>query len=259
MDLPTNRFKALLKSGTHQTGVWNSIPGETLPELLALEGFDWVLIDTEHAPVEATAVLPALQALAAYPEVSAVVRPFANDTVLIKRLLDMGAQTLLIPYVQCREEAEAAVRAMAYPPKGVRGVAGLTRASRFGHVDDYLRRASEELCLIVQVETKLAIGRLEDIATVDGVDGVFIGPSDLSASMGFPGNPGHPEVIAAIEDAFARLTRLGVPFGILTLDEAFCRRSIELGTAFTAVGVDLDLIARALRALRARFMGATSV
>jgi 4-hydroxy-2-oxoheptanedioate aldolase len=171
----------------------------------------------------------------------------------------MGAQTLLIPYVQSREEAEAAVRAMAYPPKGVRGVAGLTRASRFGHVDDYLRRASEELCLIVQVETKVAIDRLEDIATVEGVDGVFIGPADLSASMGHPGSPSHPEVIAVIEDAFARLAQLGVPFGILTLDEAFCRRSIELGTAFTAVGVDLDIIANALRALRDRFVHPASL
>jgi len=251
--MPRNRFKARLKSGAHQVGVWNSIPGETLPELLALAGFDWVLIDTEHAPVEATAVLPALQTLAAYPEVAAVVRPFANDTVLIKRLLDMGAQTLLIPYVQSREEAEAAVRAMSYPPKGVRGVAGLTRASRFGHVNDYLRRASEELCLVVQVETKAAIDRLEDIASVEGVDGVFIGPADLSASMGYPGEPGHPEVIAVIEGAFARLSRLGVPYGILTLDEGFCRRSIELGTAFTAVGVDLDLIGKALLALRNRF------
>ncbi|MEZ5731777.1 MAG: aldolase/citrate lyase family protein [Paracoccaceae bacterium] len=254
MDLPRNRFKTLLKSGVHQTGIWNSIPGEILPELLALSGFDWVLIDTEHAPVEVTAVLPALQTLAAYAEVSAIVRPSANDTVLIKRLLDMGAQTLLVPYVQSREEAEAAVRAMAYPPNGVRGVAGLTHASRFGCINDYLRRASEELCLIVQVETRMAIDRLEDIATVEGVDGVFIGPADLSASMGHLGNPGHPEVVAVIEDAIARLARLGVPSGILSLDESFCRRSMELGTSFTAVGVDLDLIAKALRALRDRFV-----
>jgi 4-hydroxy-2-oxoheptanedioate aldolase len=255
MTMPANRFRRALAQGQRQMGVWNSIPGNTVPEILAALGFDWVLIDTEHAPMEVAEVLPALQAIAGYPAVSAVVRPYANDTVLIKRLLDMGAQTLLIPYVQSGAEAEAAVRAMRYPPAGVRGVAGLTRASRFGTVGGYIERASEELCLLVQVETKAALDRLEEIAGVEGVDGVFIGPADLSASMGLPGQPQHPTVQAAIEDAFARLTAMGVPFGMLSLDEGVCRRSIDLGATFTAVGVDLALLADAAAALKRRFSG----
>lgn len=253
MDLPRNEFKARLKTGPHLVGIWNSLPGNTVTEMLAASGYDWILVDTEHSPIEMVEVLPALQAIAGYPGVSAVVRPYANDTVLIKRVLDMGAQTLLLPYVQTREEAEAAVAAMRYPPEGVRGVAGLTRASRFGRVKGYARRASEELCLIVQAETATAIENLEAIATVDGVDAVFIGPADLSASMGFTGEPDHPEVQAVMEKAYATLKKLGVPFGILSLDEKICARSMELGAAYTAVGVDSALLARGVDALRTRF------
>jgi len=255
MDLPKNRFKAALKEGRHQLGLWNAIGGNTVPEMLAGAGYDWVVLDTEHSPVEVTEVLPALQAFAAYPDCSPIVRPAINDTVLIKRHLDQGAQTLLLPYVQSAAEAKAALAAMTYPPKGVRGVAGLTRASRYGLVERYAARAEEELCLIVQVETKLALDRLEEIAGVEGVDGVFIGPSDLAASLGHPGNPGHADVVAAIEGAIGRLKRIGVPAGILALDKTFARRCIELGTAFTAVSVDLALLANAARALAREFRG----
>jgi 4-hydroxy-2-oxoheptanedioate aldolase len=253
MKNPKNLFKAALKAGQHQLGIWNSIGGTTVTEMLAGCGYDWVLIDTEHSPVDVNDVLPALQAIAAYPEVTAIVRPAVNDTVLIKRLLDLGAQTLLLPYVQSAEEAEAAVHAMRYPPKGIRGMAGVTRASRYGMVEDYATRAEEELCLIVQVETKVALDQLEEIAAVEGVDGVFIGPSDLSASMGYPGQTGHPAVVEAIEQAIARLKAVGMPAGILTLNEAFAQRCIDLGTTFTAVGVDLALLSDATRALRSRF------
>lgn len=253
MKNPTNNFKAALKSGRHQLGIWNSIGGQTVIEMLAGCEYDWILIDTEHSPVDVTDVLPALQAVAGYPHISAVVRPASNDTVLIKRLLDLGAQSLLIPYVQSAEEAEAAVRAMRYAPRGVRGLAGLTRASRFGKVESYATRAEEELCLLVQVETAAALDRMEEIAAVDGVDGVFIGPADLAASLGHPGNTGHPYVVAAIEDALRRLAALGVPSGILSLDKSFARRCIELGTTFTAVGVDLDLLGRAAVDLAADF------
>lgn len=239
---PENRFKAALKAGRQQIGVWSALGGPTAVEVLASRGFDWVVIDTEHAPAEVTDALPALQILAGYPEVSAVVRPAINDWVLIKRILDLGAQTLLVPYVQSAEEAEAAVRAMRYPPRGLRGVAGHTRASRYGLVEGYATRAEEELCLLVQVETRPALDALEAIAAVDGVDGVFIGPSDLAASLGFPGQPMHPEVVAAIEDALARLRAVGVPSGILTFDRAFARRCMEWGTSFTAVGSDLGLL-----------------
>ena len=253
MELPKNRFKAALKEGRHQLGIWNSISGSTVPEAMAAVGFDWVLIDTEHAMTEAHQVQPALQAIAGYPEVSAIVRPVSNDPAYIKRYLDMGAQTLMIPYVQNVEEARAAVTAMRYPPNGMRGMAGAVRAGRFGLIPDYLKRAEEELCLIVQVETIQAMEQLEDIASVDGVDGVFIGPADLSGSMGHPGDQGHPEVIAAIEDAFTRLKAIGVPSGILTLNEDFARRLMELGAGFTAVGLDLTSMMRDVRGLKARF------
>ena len=246
---PENRFKAALRSGRPQIGVWHSLGGPSAVEVLASRGFDWIVLDTEHAPADVTDVLPALQVVAGYPEASAVVRPAINDWVLIKRLLDLGAQTLLVPYVQSAEEAEAAVRAMRYPPRGVRGVAGQTRASRFGLVEGYATRAEEELCLIVQVETRPALDALEDIAGVEGVDGVFIGPSDLAASLGRPGEPMHPDVTAAIEDAIARLRAAGVPSGILTANRDFARRCIELGTAFTAVGTDVGLLVAAATAL----------
>jgi len=253
MDLPQNRFKAALKAGQQQIGLWNSINANVLPDALGPLGFDWIVIDTEHAPVEPTLVLGALQALDGYPETSAIVRPVENDTALIKRYLDMGAQTLILPYIQNPAEARAAVDAMRYPPRGVRGVAGTTRASGYGSINDYATRAEDELCLIVQVETVSAMTQLEEIASVDGVDGVFIGPADLSASMGYPGQAGHPAVKAEIENAFKRLHAIGVPAGILTLDPDHARRCLDLGAAFVAVGLDLSLLLGAARELRARF------
>jgi 4-hydroxy-2-oxoheptanedioate aldolase len=193
-----------------------------------------------------------LQAIAPYP-VCAVVRPQINSEVLIKRFLDIGAQTLLIPYVQSPQEAQAAVAAMRYPPAGVRGVGGTTRATRFGRVKDYARRACEELCLLVQVETGEALEQLEAIAGVDGVDGVFIGPNDLAASLGHLGEPGHPQVVAAIEEAIGRLAAVAKPSGLLTPDRAFARRCTDLGATFTAVGSDLGILARGTEALAHAF------
>lgn len=248
MNLPVNAFKRALAEGRQQIGLWNSIPGPLVAEALATAGFDWIVIDTEHAVTDIPDTLAMMQAMAPYP-VSAVVRPAVNDTVLIKRLLDLGAQTLLIPYVQNADEARAAVRAMRYAPRGIRGVAGMTRASRFGQVTDYATRAEDELCLIVQVETAEALSRIEEIAAVDGVHGLFIGPADLAASMGHPGNSGHPEVIAAIEDAVRRIVAAGKPAGILTLDPAFARRCMTWGTRFTAVGMDIAMLVSAARSL----------
>jgi 4-hydroxy-2-oxoheptanedioate aldolase len=252
MEMPTNSFKRALAERRRQIGLWSTIPGSLVVEALAPAGFDWLLLDTEHSAADVVDVLPQLQALAATP-VSAVVRPAWNDAVLIKRFLDLGAQTLLIPYVQNAAEAAAAVAAMRYPPAGIRGVAGTTRASRFGWVPGYHARASEELCLLVQVETAAALAEIEAIAAVDGVDGIFVGPSDLAASLGYPGNPGHAEVVAAVEDAIGRIVRAGRPAGILTLDPAFARRCIALGTTFTAVGVDLALLLRSAEALARGF------
>ncbi len=243
MRLPQNAFKRALAEGRRQIGLWCTLPDAYAAEALAGCGFDWLLLDTEHSPGDLRTVLSQLQAIAAY-EVAAVVRPASNDIVLIKRLLDVGAQSLLIPYVQSAEEARRAVAAMRYPPQGVRGVSSLTRATRFGRVRDYATQADRELCLLVQVETAEALAQLESIASVEGVDGVFIGPADLAASLGHVGEPGHPVVVAAVEDAIRRLRALRKPAGILTLDAAFARRCIELGTTFTAVGVDVALLAR---------------
>jgi 4-hydroxy-2-oxoheptanedioate aldolase len=252
MELPRNAFKHAIAQGRQQIGLWCTLPGSFAAEAVAGSGFDWLLFDTEHSPGDPITVLAQLQAVAAYP-VSAVVRPASNDAVLIKRFLDLGAQTLLIPYVQSAAEAQAAVSAMRYPPAGIRGVSGTTRATRFGRVADYGRRAEEELCLLVQVETQEALDAIEAIAAVPGVDGVFIGPADLAASLGHVGQPGHPAVVAKIEDAIRRIRACGKPAGILTPDNAFAARCIELGTAFTAVGVDAGLLARGTEALRARF------
>ncbi|WP_298822717.1 HpcH/HpaI aldolase/citrate lyase family protein [uncultured Roseibium sp.] len=253
MKNPKNLFKAALRARKHQLGIWNTIGGNAVPELLGGAGFDWVLIDCEHSPVETLDVLPALQAIAGDPTTSAVVRPAANDPVLFKRLLDFGAQTLMVPYVQTAEEAAAAVSAMRYAPRGIRGMAGMTRATRYGKVDDYYTIAEEELCLIVQLETQTALDNLEAIAETDGVDAVFIGPADLSASMGIPGQMNHPDVQSAIKNAFERLKAMSVPYGILTLDPDAAGNYMSQGTAFTAVGVDLALLADAVAALKERF------
>lgn len=251
-ELPRNAFKHAILAGQHQLGLWVSLVSPYSAEIVAGSGFDWLLLDTEHSPAEVTAVLPQLQAVAPYP-VSPIVRPAWNDKVLVKRHLDQGAQTLLIPYVSTPEEALAAVEAMRYPTRGVRGVAGSTRATRFGRVKDYLRRCEEELCLLVQVETRQGLDNLEAIAKVEGIDGVFIGPADLAAGLGHLGEIGHPEVQSAIFDGIRRIRACGKAPGILATDEAFARKAIEAGTLFTAVGVDSAILARETERLAARF------
>jgi len=253
MKNPTNLFKAKLREKGHQLGIWNTVGGNTVPDMLGGAGFDWVLIDCEHAAIETIEVLPALQAIAANPSVSAIVRPADNDATLFKRLLDMGAQSLLVPYVQTADEAAAAVSAMRYGPHGVRGMAGMTRATRYGKVDDYFTTAYDELCLVVQVETVLGLENLEAIAQTDGVDAVFIGPADLSASMGLPGQMTHPDVVAAINNAIDRLMAIDVPVGLMALDPVAAKAFIARGVNFAAVGVDLVLLADAVEALRISF------
>jgi 4-hydroxy-2-oxoheptanedioate aldolase len=252
MNLPENHFKRAIREGRQQIGLWCSLPGSYAAEAVAGSGYDWLLFDTEHSPGDPLTVLAQLQAVAPY-DVSAVVRPASNDTVLIKRFLDLGAQTLLIPYVQNAQEARAAVAAMRYPPDGIRGVSGLTRATRFGRIPGYGKRAAEELCLLVQVETREALDQLEAIAAVEGVDGVFIGPADLAASLGHVGDPGHPDVVAAVEDAIRRLRAAGKPAGILTPDTGFAKRCIEIGTIFTAVAIDAGILARGTEAVARQF------
>jgi len=248
MELPRNRFKAALAARRQQIGIWCSIPDSGHAEALAGCGFDWMLIDTEHTPCTTGMVQAMLQAAAPYPA-HAAVRPGGNDPVEIKRLLDVGAQTLLVPCVQSGEEAARAVAAVRYPPEGIRGVAGLTRASRFGLIPDYTARANSEICLLAQVETAAALDRIEEIAAVDGVDGMFIGPADLAASMGHPGNPDHPAVKAAMLDAVRRIVAAGRPAGILSLDPDFLGQAMAAGTTINAVDTDTAILLRGARAL----------
>ena len=252
MDHPRNRFKAALAAGERQIGLWCTLSSAYAAEAVAGAAFEWLLFDTEHSPSDLETVLGLLQAVSGYP-VSALVRPSTNDPVLIKRYLDIGAQTLLIPYVQNAEQAKAAVAATRYPPEGIRGVSALTRASRFGRVRSYAREADSEICLLVQVETEEALAEIEAIAAIEGVDGIFVGPGDLAASMGHIGEPAHAAVRAAVEDAISRIVRAGKPAGLLTGDPEIAKRCLELGATFVAVGVDVGLLARGSDALALQF------
>lgn len=252
MDLPVNRFRRAIAARERQIGLWCTLSTAFAAEVVADAGFEWLLLDTEHSPGDVLTVLAQLQALGGHASIP-VVRPASNDLVLIKRFLDIGAQTLLIPYIETAEQAKAAVAAMRYPPTGIRGVSALTRATAFGRVAGYATRAESELCLLLQIETRDGLDALEAICAVDGVDGVFIGPGDLAASLGHTGRPDHPEVVAAVEDAIARTVRAGKPVGLLTSDADFADRCLALGATFIAVGLDVALLARAADGLARRF------
>ena len=254
MDIQTNEFKRALARRDLRIGLWSTLCSNIGAEVIAHSGFDWILLDTEHSPNELPDLLRQLHAMGRGTAMP-VVRAAWNDPVLIKRVLDLGAQSILLPYVQTAEEAQRAVQSVRYPPVGIRGVSTGSRASQYGRVKDYLRRADAEVCLIVQIETRAALEQLESIAAVEGIDGVFIGPADLAASLGHLGEPQHPEVQAALREAAARLTRVGKAAGILTVVEADARRYIEWGYRFVAVGVDTSLLAKSADALAKAFKG----
>ena len=246
----TNPFKkAITEQGSVLYGLWLAQANPYSAEVCATAGFDWLLIDGEHAPNDVPTILAQLQAIAPYPA-HAIVRPPVGDPNLIKQLLDIGVQTLLVPMVETAEQAKALVAATRYPTAGIRGVGGaLIRASRWNAIPDYLNKANAEICLIVQVESLTGIENLDAIAAVEGVDAVFIGPSDLAATMGHLGNPTHPSVLAVIEDALARIKKSGKPPGILTFDDALIQRYSELGCRFIAIGADIILLTHSVRAL----------
>ena len=252
MDLPQNAFKRALKAGKAQIGLWSTLSSNYSVEVVAGAGFDWILLDTEHSPSDLENVLGQLQAAAPYAT-HPVVRVPWNDMVTIKRVLDIGAQSLLVPYVSNAEEARAAVSYTRYPPAGVRGVAGTTRATRFGRVKDYAERAHQELCVLVQVETQQALDNIEAICAVEGVDGVFIGPADLHASLGHAGEIANPKVKPLIDEAVRRIRKQGKAPGILTPNEADARHWLECGALFVAVGADVGILARGAEALAAKF------
>jgi len=248
-----NPFKAALARGDKQIGLWLSMADPYAAEVCATAGFQWMLVDGEHAPNDLRSTLATLQALAAYPG-HAVVRAVGADANLIKQLLDIGAQTLLVPMIDTPEQAAALVSATRYPPQGTRGVgAAVARASRWGARRDYLHVAGDEVCLLVQAETAAALANLPRICAVDGVHGVFLGPADLAASMGHRGNPGHADVQYAIEAAIRTIVASGKAAGTLTGDASLARRYLELGASFVAVGIDITLLARSTRALAADF------
>ncbi len=252
MEMPLNPLKRALLDGRPQLGLWSSFPTHATVEVLAGSGFDWLLLDTEHAPTELSVVHHQLQAMTG-GTASAVVRPAWNDAVLLKRFLDLGVQSFLVPMVQNADEARRAVAATRYPPQGTRGVAVAIRANRFGRVKEYAQRANEEICVQVQIETRQALANLEAIAAVEGVDGLFIGPSDLAADLGHLGDSAHPEVRKLIDETIQRIRRTGKVAGILAPLEADARRWLELGATFVAVGSDVGLLARQSEALAAKF------
>ncbi len=250
-----NPFKAALAAKQPQIGLWLSMAEPYLAEVSATAGFDWLLIDGEHAPNDLRSTLATLQAVAPY-RAQPVVRAVAGEVHLIKQLLDIGAQNLLVPMVDTAEQARQLVLATQYPPLGIRGVgSAVGRASRWSSRTDYLDVADSEVCLLVQAETVTALKNLEAICAVDGIDGVFIGPADLAASMGFRGRPGHPEVQAAIEQAMQTIVASGKAAGTLTSDPKLARRYLELGCTYVATGVDVLLYANAARKLAADFLG----
>lgn len=248
-----NGFKQAIAVGRPQIGFWQALASSYSAEICAGAGFDWLLIDGEHAPNDLPLVLAQLQAIAPYP-VEAVVRLPAGDPVLVKQYLDIGARSLMIPMVESGDQATAMVRATRYPPEGVRGVgSAIGRASRWNRTGGYLHRAAQEICLLLQVESRAGLDALDAIAAVQGVDGVFIGPSDLAAALGHLGEPAHVDVQQAIEQGIERIRAQGKAAGVLIADESLARGYLAIGASFVAVGTDITVLARGAEALALRF------
>ncbi len=251
MKLPQNRFKAQLQQDRVSYGLWCGLGNATAAEICACAGFDWLLLDAEHAPLETDALLESLRTIAGY-QAAPIVRPISDHPDGLKRLLDIGVQSLLIPMVHTAEQAQAIVTAARYPPKGTRGIGtSLARAARWNMVDNYIAEANDELCIVAQVESLAALHNLTAIASTEGVDGLFVGPSDLGAAMGFPGQSGHPEVIAAVCGAIAAIRRCHKPAGVLATDPVMIKRYVDAGATFVGVGTDTGLLAKSAQTLLA--------
>lgn len=253
MELSKNRFKQGLATGDTQYGLWLGLPDNTAAEIAASAGFDWLLIDGEHAPFDLRTIMAHLQAIAPF-DTAPIVRCVEGNAALLKQLLDIGVQTLLVPMVETAEQAAQLVSAVRYPPQGIRGLgASLARAAGWGQVPDYLKKANDEICLIVQVETASAMENLDAIVQVEGVDGVFIGPSDLSASMGYLGDAGNPVVVNTINTGLNKIRDAGKYAGLLCLDSSLAENYVQQGANFVGVGVDTMLLAKETRKLAQRF------
>ena len=250
---PPNAFRANLLAGKLLIGCWMSLANPSTAEVLGLAGFDWLLLDGEHAPNDVSTLVPQLMALK--DSVSApVVRPPWNEPVIIKRLLDAGFHNFLLPFVESAEQARAAVAATRYPPRGVRGVSVMQRNNRFGTAPDYFKLIDDNIAVLVQIESRAGLEAIDAITAVDGVDGVFVGPQDLAAAMGHLANPAHREVQAAMKHIIERARAGGKPAGTLAPVEADARRFMEWGATFVAVGSDLGLFRGATQALRDKFL-----
>jgi 2-dehydro-3-deoxyglucarate aldolase len=250
-----NTFRRDVLAGKRLVGCWSSLANPITSEILGLAGFDWLLFDGEHSPNDVLTLIPQLMALKDSPS-APVVRPPANDAIILKRLLDAGFYNFLIPFVQSAEEARFAVAATRYPPAGIRGVSVMQRSNRYGTVPDYFSTINDQICVLVQIETQTSLENLDDICSVEGVDGIFIGPSDLAAALGHLGNPNHADVQQAIRDIFACAKRHSRSVGILAPVEADARRYLEQGARLVAVGSDQGLFRAATQALRDRFRDA---
>lgn len=249
-----NHFLQGLKDRKPQIGIWNSLCSNYATDILATAGYDWSLLDMEHAPNEVGVVMSQMQALQS-GQSSAVARPMWNDFVLVKRLMDVGVQSLLFPMVQSPEEAKAAVSATRYPPHGIRGVSGTTRANHFGRVSDYFEKVHEQICVVVQIETLHALQQVEAIASVDGVDGVFFGPADLASDMGKLGKLADSQLWEVIADGAKRVESVGKPAGTLVMDAAKASNLLNGDFTFVACGSDLGLLARGADKLLADVKG----
>lgn len=248
-----NQFRQDLIAGKRLIGCWCSLASPITTEVLGLAGFDWLLLDGEHSPNDVTTLIPQLMALKDSPS-APIVRPQWNDTVAIKRLLDAGFYNFLIPFVESADDARRAVAATRYPPEGVRGVSVSQRNNRYGTVKDYFKVINQNLTVLVQIESRKAVAAIDDICAVAGVDGVFIGPSDLAAGYGHLGNSQHPEVQEAMAAVFASAKAHGKPVGILAPVEAEARRYMEQGASFVAVGSDLGAFRTATQSLRDKYI-----
>jgi 2-dehydro-3-deoxyglucarate aldolase/4-hydroxy-2-oxoheptanedioate aldolase len=241
MDLPVNHFKRAIASGKTPVGTWLSSASPSTAEALGCAGFDFLVLDTEHTPVDVPQMVEILRTIAGTPA-QAIVRPPWNDMVMVKRALDAGAQTLLLPFVQNAEEAKRAVANTRYPTDGVRGVAGTHRASRFGTIPNYFKVAASELCVIVQIETASALANLEAIAAVPGIDSIFVGPNDLAASMGHVGDIGSAAVQAKLAFAAKECQRLGKPCGIVGGNPETVAQFLDYGYSWVAVASDMAMM-----------------
>lgn len=246
MPAPKNMFKAALKAGQPQLGCWIGMANAYAAEIASTAGFDWLLVDGEHAPNDLRSILDQVRVIEGSGSVP-VARLPVGETWMIKQYLDAGVQNILVPMAESGEQARELVRAVQYPPHGVRGVgSALARASRFAAIPDYLKTADEQICLLVQVENRAGLDALDDILATE-VDGVFIGPSDLAADMGHIGEAGHPDVTKAVLDAIHRIVASGKAAGILTLDPVLQRECLDLGATFVATSIDVTLFANAIR------------